>query len=237
MKQRKPAQGQALRIALIFSALFACLILISLAFKVGKVIRDSHFDGSHQLNILVKDGKGSDLLYSFSPDTSSISILSAQVSALPKDGEIVNAQLSDSPKNIVLQALLHGTSTLTRLDLLRLFLFTQGVNRNNITITPTLSAAFYDHTLFQEGQTIAIVNATDISGLGNIVAKMLSNMGANVISITSTVAHQKKSTLFYFGNVSYTAHRLSKVLAIPAIQTKEAGVADITIVIGEENKF
>jgi len=235
--RNKPTTGNTLKFALFFGILFFFLLLISFVFKIGRIIATSTFDGSHQYNILVTDSLKNTSLFSFNPDTQSIIILSHYVSGLSVDGKIHTSSLNQSPKNIILSALFHKDASLTLLDEVRLFLFAQSIPSSGITTVDSIASNFTDHTLFQEGLSVAIVNAQGTLGLGNAVAKKLTTMGVNVISITTATNNQYVSQLFYAGKMSYTVKRLSEVVHIAKVQNMEQGISDITIVLGKDSNF
>ncbi|MGH7245382.1 MAG: hypothetical protein ACREGI_00425, partial [Candidatus Levyibacteriota bacterium] len=56
----------------------------------------------------------------------------------------------------------------------------------------------------------------------------------NVISVTTAQTDQTTSIISYYGDVSYTTRRLSKILEIPLVKVTSPGLSDITIQIGKD---
>jgi len=138
-------------------------------------------------------------------------------------------------------------SNLTILDKFRVLLFAKNVSINNKTIeqislsnqTPNLNTiiatALNDQNISSENITIQIINATNVSGLGQRLGKILTNMGANVVDVASSEKTQQKSTIAYYGNDSYTLDRLQKFLGVTASKLNKQTIADIVITIGNDN--
>ena len=138
-------------------------------------------------------------------------------------------------------------SSLTILDAIRLFLFTRSVHANNTqekelflpkeesAIDKLSSGLFTNSTIAQEKMSIEIVNGTGVSGLGNRLARLISNMGGNVISISTSDSPKDQSQLLYVGEKTYTVDTLSSVLNIKAVQTEKPGLSDIVITIGKKD--
>ncbi|HVZ58206.1 MAG TPA: LytR C-terminal domain-containing protein [Patescibacteria group bacterium] len=144
------------------------------------------------------------------------------------------------------QAFQHrGAKTnLNSYDLVRLALATRGLSNNTVEDATlhlphdqSLELAqnfFSDKTIMQENKTIAIVNGTQINGLGTRLESALDALGGNVISVTNSSIPNKKSSLIYVGEKSYTSSHLSSLLHIPAQSTSHQGLSDIIIVVGQD---
>jgi len=172
---------------------------------------------------------------------------------IPIDGSITTptADLS-SGKNVSydLQTFIFGygsiKTNLTIIDLVRLYLFAKIVPVSNFTYKEAslsflddekgdkiLSSLFTDYSLSREAVSIEIVNGTSILGLGNRLARLISNMGGNVISVSTSEIAIKTSEILYLDS-SYTVERLEKVLFMKKRQTKKPMLFDIVIYIGED---
>jgi hypothetical protein len=101
---------------------------------------------------------------------------------------------------------------------------------NNSLITQTLT----DTDIASESVSIQIINATNISGVGQRLGKVLTNMGANVVDVSSAQTMQKKTTIAYYGEQSYTLGRLQKILAVKATKLTRQPIANIVITIGTD---
>ena len=249
---KKHNSSKTLQIAFIFFVVVGLLIGLSLIVKVGIIVSRSRFDGQHQFILQVNERSGQGELIVFSPDTHTISLLTltgSDVSTsavrtlqLPVDGVVNDARTSD------IGSLLLGMSdkdTINILDRIRLFVFDKTVAGDNIAEKSihlpadqveldSLSQLTTDQTLYKEAMTISVVNGSGVSGLGNAVAKVLTHVGANVISVTTADDTQKSSHIVYTGNKTYTVNRLSRIFKITPTMTTKAGIADITLIIGED---
>jgi LytR cell envelope-related transcriptional attenuator len=137
---------------------------------------------------------------------------------------------------------------LTIFDKVRFLLLIKNITTNNkvtrnVTLTTQNSAgpgnallinALTDQELATENISIQIINATNISGLGQRLARLLTNLGANVIDISNAQENQKKTTIAYFGNESYTLDRIQKLLNVPVSKLNKQPIADIVITIGKD---
>lgn len=261
MRQKRRDEKQSIRMVFTFVVLVLFFILISLAFRVASLIGKSTFDGVHQFTVTVssKEDKAGKII-SFSPDAASISILylpkdGGGVLKIPIDGTIntsFNPNLSISGKDVAsdLQTLiLHNRSIktdLTIIDLVRLYLFTKTVPVSNFTYKEVslslfdnekgdkiLSSLFTDYSLSREAVSIEIVNGTKVLGLGGRLARLISNMGGNVISVSTSEKAIKTSEILYLDS-SYTVKRLEKVLSMKKRQMEKPMLFDIVIQIGED---
>jgi hypothetical protein len=134
---------------------------------------------------------------------------------------------------------------MNRLDCLRLFLFAKGVGlgsiyqreltklTNDAQKSTLLSLSFTDPAIYRENQSIQIVNAANIYGLGAKLANLITNIGGTVILI-STGEVGEDSRIVYYGKKTYTVDKLSQFLGIPAQSTNSKGVADVIITIGKK---
>lgn len=144
-------------------------------------------------------------------------------------------------------------TNLTIIDLVRLWLFTKNVSSHAVItraidfplddamIDKTSSFLFNDYTLTQENQSIQIINGTKASGLGNRLARIISNAGGNIISVSTADDIIKYSEILYFGKKSYTAEKLSKILNFPLSNKQEEktgeAISDITVIIGKDSAY
>ncbi|MGH7245439.1 MAG: hypothetical protein ACREGI_00720, partial [Candidatus Levyibacteriota bacterium] len=173
---------KTLKIALIFGVVLVFLIGISLCIKGVLLLKKSKFDGQHQIIILVKQPTKQTVL-NISPDTKSVAIVTftgtqnRQLSdsfPLPIDATINDAFTVTNPSSFGNYLLFHAAllhTNLTIVDIIKLFFLLQTIPNNNVT-TATFSlplsivdtdkkipSLFTDNTLYQDGMTVAIVNA------------------------------------------------------------------------------
>lgn len=138
---------------------------------------------------------------------------------------------------------------MTPLDLLRLWFFARSVHQTEIlseTVTifdkdtqanvvdKIAEDLFTDDAIVKENQSIQIVNATGVPGIGTDFARILSNMGGNVVSVSTATKINKKTTVSYYMQSSYTVEKLEKLLNTKAVIMKKKGISDIIITLGKD---
>lgn len=252
---KKKTQPKSIHLAFYFFLGVSFIILVSLFFKAGDIVRHSKFDGKHTFSVAVLENNSTSLIF-VSPEAGSITNLKISPKAgrealnslgIPSDGYIRSASnLASNPKSAFTKAIFQRNSTqtdLTILDLLRLSLFSQGVGQDRVIIQsvnikdPDFSnitaKLFIDPTINAEKVSIIITNATQTPGLGNKIAKYATDMGANVVLVNSSPSSIKESRIYY-KEKSYTVERISKALGIKKELKQSNSISDITIIIGED---
>lgn len=263
----KSKKANNMKIAGLFVALVIGLIIISLFFKTLFLIKNSKFDGNHKFNIALSTKNGISVI-SFSPSNKSITTLLireevgknnlAKSLGIPIDGQVFsNDNLTKNNLSFLLlkSVLFLGSSSkdLTIIDLIRLSLFSRTVSEtsiyekefsnkfNDAQKSTIISLAFTDPNIYEENQIIEVVNATNIYGLGGNLANLVSNIGGNVVLVSSADKRETTSKIIYSGKLSYTAQRLSSYLNYPLEKKDKKNIFDVIIIIGEdklkENKF
>ncbi len=259
-KQRASAQSNNFKLVLLFISAVIFLIVLSLTVRIFTIVKNSKFDGAHAFNIAIYR-ENDVLLTSILPDTHSVSILTlkgvlhkpaGQLLGIPVDGQITTrSQSSEKTLSSHLESvILHtnrGNSDLTLFDAVRLYFFAKGVQSRNVVmhelslpqdvnvLDNVAVALFSDGTIASEKVSVGIINSTSVTGLGNRLARVVTNIGGNVVSVSSDDENSKKTSITYYGEKSYTATRLGKILGVEPTQTKTQGISDVTVVIGEDN--
>lgn len=259
-KKRTP-KPESIRLAFVFFVLVALFIAISLVFRVSVLVANSKFDSANRFNVKVQNSKDI-MILSFSPRSQSISALDIQKAsrelsinkflAIPIDGYItttLNIKESKVP-NLMQNFILNygGLKTdITIIDMLRLYLFVNTVPKHYIleeTISTSFSSAqidkivgllFKDELIEKENKVIQVVNTTDRVGLGGRLARIISNMGGNVVLVKSSDKTERKSTISYFGKKNYTVEKLEKILGYSTKPMATKTIADIVILIGTDS--
>lgn len=264
MKRRssEKKENQNLKIALFFFLGVFFLILLSISIKVITIARASIFDGIHQFTIAVQKDTHITFL-SFAPQANTIALLSVsggksivdverQV-ALPVDGFLISSDFNqnDSLQHMLFSFVLHYRTTktnLTVIDILRLLSFARGIGQSAITrqsisaqddIKTTenaISSRFADQTISQENISLEILNGTDIAGLGNRLARLVTHMGGNVVFVSTTEKEKEQTRItFSGGKIPYTIERLQKVLHTSVSLHGKKELGDAIIVIGKDS--
>jgi len=255
--KRKKQENSNVKLAGIFIIFVLGLIILSTLFKFFLIVKSSRFDGSHSF-IVNFVGERENNIVAFSPQNKSLSTLivdnpqrdSVKALEIPVDGEIA---AGDFNKDKVSEALLKSVLSLgkslkhlTILDALRLFIFSETVPANNVNIREITSGlndaqkatlialSFNDPDIYQENQSIQIINAADVFGAGGRLAALITNIGGNVILVSTSDQTAKNSKITYFQNESYTVKKLSNYLGIPAEKSDNRGVADVIITVGKD---
>jgi hypothetical protein len=257
MIKRKKQENSNLKLAGLFVVFVLGLIILSTFLKFFLIVKSSRFDGTH--NFIVNfTGEGNSKIVAFSPQNKSLSILDIKDSKnnlfklleIPVDGKIVVKNLDDSKvPSLLLKSILSlgkPLNNFTILDAVRLFIFSETVSSNNInerSITSNLndaqrstlvSLSFTDPLIYQENQSIQIVNGADVFGIGGRLAAMVTNIGGNVILVSTSDSTVQNSKITYFGDESYTVKKLSGYLGFPVEKSNQQGVADVIITIGKD---
>ncbi|MBI2028769.1 MAG: LytR C-terminal domain-containing protein [Candidatus Levybacteria bacterium] len=249
------------KVAIIFVGFVVFIIAISLVSKLILIVRQSQFDDRQRFTMTVSDSK-STRVFSFSPMSRSMSILKLNESldsktlskslAIPVDAFVLEKSLEIDQKldSILLKMILNYSklqTNLTILDILKLFAFAKQLPESGIyerTISQDLSKdrvdnivgeLFKDELIAKDRKTIQIINATDVAGLGNRLARLITNMGGDVILVATGNDLKRSSIISYVDEKGYTVERLSKILNFKTAKISDGTIADITIMIGEDN--
>lgn len=258
-RKKKKVQGHTLRLAITFFVLVGLLVAGSLLVKLATVVEKSRFDGMHRFTVEFKEEQSSQVV-SFAPDTRSMSILKIQdIPATFSAGKFLGIPIDARVKNrkgqediaLELQSLLFSygkvETTLTPIDILRLWLFAKGVSSSSLTlreVSPTLaqgsidrisSSLFLNYSLSQENASIQIINGTGALGLGSRLARLITNMGGNVVSVETSDDPIRQSKITYQTKKTYTLEKLVRVLGFQSSLSEEKGIADIVLTLGQDS--
>lgn len=239
------------------SALFKLALLIRNSSFDGKHNFNVLFHQEDQINNVV---------ISFSPMSSSISILDLtddkdiKPSAVGKTFEIPIDGIIKVPSKGILEnggmdalikkAIFERFNTnLTTIDLARLWIFSKTIPGHSMTVKRISSLEISDeeidkisNSLFNEEEisgekvSIQIINGTNVFGLGNRLARLITNIGGNVVSVSS-IDNLRDSEIVYSKNASstYTLNRLARILGFKKSESKQTEIADIIIKIGKDS--
>ncbi len=261
MKKAASTESKSLKTFYLYLFIVVLIVIGALLVKGFFIIQRSRFDPSHNFTLAVTENEKVKEIISFHPQVPAISLLSIQDTnivypALAKDygistdGFIQITDASDINTDItsfMWASILHAASwqsDLTLFDKIRLFLFSKNVTANNNTVenislpsqnsdvVTAITNTLTDQEIADENISIQIVNATNITGFGQRLSRVLTNMGANVVEVSTAQNIQRQSTMQYFGNKSYTVERLQKLLGIKANKITTQQIADIIIVLG-----
>ncbi len=257
--------SKSLKTFYLYAVLVFLAIGISLFIKLIFVIQSSKYDGHHHFTIaFTKDQKVKEVI-SFSPQVPSLAVLKIKdnnisINSLTKDhGIAADAQVEVNGTVTLGQ---DTTATLwestrsytsiktdaTLIDLMRLTLLSRDIISNNKVVrdinlnenkpenNTLIARALNDPTISSENVSIQIINASNVSGLGQRLGKVFTNMGANVVEVSTSHTPQLTSKVQYFGERSYTLEQIEKYLEYPVSQLNRQPIADIVIILGEDMK-
>lgn len=251
---RKKTDGN-LKFAAVFFVLVVGLIAVSLFFHGIIFLKDSKFDGSSHFTLEVKRDSGRKIqIISFSPKNSTIGILTLEnvdpkVFEIPVDAT-VQSNLNFNKQNIrnnLFRTIsdFKDQKEVNFIDIFRLSLFLGTVKDSAITekylnsqtekvdVDSIVSTFFIDPQISDEKLNIEIINSTNEFGLGNKLANYVSNMGGNVILVST--GDEKKQSEINFVQSSYTVGKLRSILHFKAVQVQKKSLPDIVIIIGNDS--
>lgn len=260
MNKRKESRLRNTRIAIIFFIILLFFVSLSLVFKIVLVVRAGQFDGSKRFNLTISDNKNLEVM-SLSRSTKSIAIFklnknigsyeTGQFLKIPIDGFVLSKSLDLNQRtdSLFLKAIFNYKkiqTNLTIIDLLKLLVFSKTIAPSAVS-TKNISGDLIsserdkivgllvsDELIEKDNQTIQIINGTDIGGLGNRLARLITNMGGDVVIVATSNTHKKTSIITYIDQKTYTVKRLHKILGYPAVKQANNAISDITIIIGED---
>lgn len=124
-------------------------------------------------------------------------------------------------------------------DVLKVSYYSQVIDKNDISnveidsLSLDLTAnRFIDTDIYNEKQSVQVINSTGIDGLALDVSTVLKNMGYNVVSL---INGKDKKSVIEAGNVNtVSVKRLQKLFEIPIVKSSRSQVSDITVVLGED---
>lgn len=252
---------RSLKKVIIFCVIVAGLILLSLLLRFIVVIQHSKFDGTNRFTLAIVEDKKFRLL-SFDPASTTISLLVVsgnnsnelpqRVIGIPVDGTIRVTHtfaLAPDPADGLMAVMMHPIETskdITGVDLVRLYFFAKTISTKNThseqlvlphsesDINKIATQLFADNKILDDNVSIEIVNGAGISGMAKRLERMLDNSGANVVAVSSSHRLEKTSKIYYYQKTSYTVDRLEHMLGYPLVLTNQQGIAEIKIILGED---
>lgn len=257
--------SKSLKTFYLYFVLVFAVIGIALLIKLIFVVQASKYDGRHHFTVAVtKDQKVKEVI-SFSPQVPSLAILKVQDQNVPYNSLAENHGIATDAQLEVQDVMPTGqdvTSTMwnavrnypsiktdaTIIDFIRLSVLSREILANNKVIRDIklndknpenitlIARALNDPTISSENVSIQIINASNISGNGQRLSRVLTNMGANVVEVSTSHTPQQKSQIQYYGEKSYTNEQIEKFLGFPVSELQRQPIADIVIILGEDTR-
>ncbi|HSW87992.1 MAG TPA: LytR C-terminal domain-containing protein [Candidatus Saccharimonadales bacterium] len=247
--------------ALFFILVFVAIV-VSIIVKVVLLITHSTFDNHHQFILEVKQPTNEEQIISFNPGSNEVAILHVKGIKNPQDMQTLQIPidakftLSDQMSvkglpQMLFTMIFHceypTCQNLNSVDALKLYMFAKHIRQNaiqttDITLPPsqtdlktTIPALFIDDTFYHEALSISVINASGEVGLGNEVSQLLTNIGGNILSVTSGDTQEATTMQSPFGQDTYSIQRLQKILHIQSQKMQKSGISDIIITIGRKH--
>lgn len=256
MRTKRSAKNKSLSLAAYFGILFFLIILISILFKFFDLVKNSKFDSKHRFTVAVLEEDNTNLI-SVSPQEDSLILLKVIGKAskdrldkmsLPIDSFVVSKNtINSTPKSYFAKIFFNLGSVetdLSMLDLIKLGFYSSGVTNEKVTsqtvsindsekLSKFSSTLFVDPQILEEEVSVKITNSTDVSGLGNMLARYITNIGGNVVLVNSSQSTQNKSQILYRSE-SYALKRISQKLNVVPEKNEKPGAFDVIIIIGKD---
>ncbi len=251
-------KSKSLGLAAYFGIVVVAIIIISLVFKGIDLVRQSKFDGKHQLSVALISQNNSQII-SINPEGRSVSRVDIEGASdlsslkrifIPIDAYVQSQNFDTNTletKTEFLKIFLSprkNHTDLTFIDLLALSFYSFGIKEENVEeetvsigesakLDQISSSFFKDPEIVSEKISIQVTNTTQAPGLGNKVAKYISNLGGVVVLVNNSHETEKESKII-FESESYTVKKLSKAFGIPRQKGEGSALADVIIVIGQD---
>ncbi|HSW97937.1 MAG TPA: LytR C-terminal domain-containing protein [Candidatus Saccharimonadales bacterium] len=261
MKKQASQKIKNSTLVAVFFILVFFAVVISLIVKTILLVTHSTFDNHHQFILEVKQQNSEEQIIAFSPITNGIAILhikgiknsqDMQTLQIPTDAQLfLPHNTADILSSMLFKMLFHceypTCQHLNSVDVLKLYMFTKHIRPNAIEtasitlpVSPkdlktTIPSLFIDDTLYHEALSISVINASGEVGLGNQVSQLLTNIGGNVLSVTSGDTQEMTTLQSVYGNDNYSIQRLQKILHLQSQKMQKSGISDIIITIGKKH--
>jgi hypothetical protein len=259
------SESKSLKTFFVYTAIVLFFILLSLSIRGFYLLQQSRFDGKNQMIIAFGKDETVSEIAAFRPSERAVTVVTLKgedvsFSTLGKKLGIIPTAVVKTKGNVPLdtdisdtmrELLLHYytvKTNLTILDATQLFFVSRKPTLNNrdvreMTVSTDneknnkfVADLFTDDTIFSENVSIQVVNASGESGMGKRLERGITNLGGNVVSISTSRNPDKSSKIQYFGQETYTLATLKKVLGFPVEKLEKEAIADIIITIGEDQK-
>lgn len=259
----KKTSNRGLKIAVVFSTAVIIVLIIAFVVRVSILFSQRQFDNYHNFILLDIKNTTSANVISFAPDKSSITIVHVHTTSqdtnigkelkIPINAKVTDPEMKEDAISSLLWRLIRSFNSfhpqgLNIIDAFSLFFYSQkihgeGLLSYDITIPytseegQTINSVFVDHTIYTEGLTVSIVNASDVSGRGSKLADLLTNIGCHVIAVNTADTASENSTIASNKNTVYTVKKLKKILNLQPGEFPQNALSDIIITIGKKDAY
>jgi hypothetical protein len=253
-------KSESLKTFFIYALAVLILVIFSLSAKAFSILQKSKVDGQHNFILAVEKEGRIGRIISFKPNDKSLSVLHIKngdltTSLLGKnlglipDGVLVS-DTDDDVDEMLISSLLNYASIktdLTIIDIPRLIFFSKNVPsesrvvkdlvlpKGDSDIDRVVANFGEDRAIVSEYIDIHIINASDVPGMATRLERVISNLGGNVVKVSTAHGKNSSSKIEYAGEKKYTIKKLNKLLGFPIVQVDNPGFADVVITIGVDN--
>lgn len=258
-------ERDSMRTLYIYAGVVIFLISVSFTVRLFTLFLQSKFDGHEHFAIAVTQDATVKEIVTFSPQIPALSVLEIKdpkpvmYPQLAKEYGITTDARLDVKSAIEVTndagVLLWNATTnyasiqtdMTIVDLVRLVLISHDIVSNNKLISEInlsginpdnntlIARVMNDPSITQENVSVQIINASDGSGMGQRLGRVLTNLGANVVDVTTAHKSTKLSVIQYFGEETYTLQRIKARLGYQTKQLQKQTIANIVIILGEDS--
>ncbi len=264
-KLNKKKKSRSLRTLVFYGVIVFSVILTALLIRVFAIVKESKFDGQHQFTLSVGRETQVLAIISFEPITSTLSMLSfskdqhVSFSSLNREMGIMpdgyikmrdDLKITGNVSSLLQSLIFHwnnADTNITLYDIFQLWLYTHKIPSSTVysqkisnlsdteSIDKILALRFTDNALAAENLSIQIVNGSGGSGLGFRLARAISNLGGNVVSVRTASVMEQASKIQYNDPQTHTFQKLKSLLHYQQEKLKNKTIAEIVIIIGKDN--
>jgi hypothetical protein len=255
--------GKGVKTFFTYLVLVLFIVLSSVSIKAFFLYKESLFDGRY-INIGVSQNKKLIGIIGFNGDRNEVIYLHIRNSkitssdAFDKLGIITDAGIDstsdisgENVNEVITNAAIktNGTTTnLTLFDLARLWIISRNSTGAHIIekdinlpipdygIDKNMRDQFMNDSVSSENVSIEIINAANIVSGGKKLERALTNEGFNIVSVSTKREPEKISRIEYSSSYSYALEKLKRILKYPSFKKDEKSIADVVIIIGEDEK-
>lgn len=101
------------------------------------------------------------------------------------------------------------------------------------TLANEIGVKLNDRAVVEANLAVEIVNQSGVDGLGQVFKGIVSNLGANVVSVDSAEVANEKSQVLVAGQSNYLTQRLARLLQAEIKEEQEIGSVDLQVKVGK----
>ncbi len=258
-------EKDSMRMLYIYASVVILLITVSFTIRLFTLFLQSKFDGHQHFSIAVTKNSAVKEVIAFSPQIPSLAVLEVTDAkpvphqSLAKEyGIATDAHLdvqdaidvNNDAGGMLWSAVTHFHSVktdMTIVDLIRLVLISHDIVSNNKLISEInlaginpdnntlIARVMNDPSITAENVSIQIINASKVSGMGQRLGRVLTNLGGTVVDVTTSYEAKPTSSIQYYGDQTYTLRKVTSLLGFPVTQLQKQTIANIVIILGEDS--